>query len=181
MVLHEKSKEEQDLKEPKESPAPPGRKQMWALWVAAITALGSTGIPKIVEMLENKPSVEQVQNIVAEQTKKLTDTVNTLVDAVKGISDDVGGLKNMVPHTRGVVDGLLGRLDLLQDVLRDCCTRRDVRERLDAPPEPSAMAMSVEEDAPEPDKLKDKKPIERLQKMPSFNVQKQLQLQQELK
>lgn len=175
MVLHEKSEKEQDLKEPKEPPAPPGRKQMWALWVAAITALGSTGVPKIVEMLENKPSVEQVQNIVTDHTQKLTEMVNTLVDAIKDVSDDLEGLKNAVPHTRGVVDGLLGRLDLLQDVLRDCCTRRGVREKLNALPEPAAMMMSVEEDA---DAVKTKKPIERLQKMPRFDVQQQLQLQQ---
>lgn len=176
MVLRKKSEKEQDLKESKESPAPPGRKQMWALWVAALTALSSTGVPKIVEMLQDKPSIEQVQYIVTEHTKKLTDSVNTLVEAVKEMSDDLEGLKSVVPHTSGVVSGITGRLDLLQGVLRNCCTRRSVRAKLDKPPEPDPELVTVK-NVVEPKHARGMKPVERLRKLPQFNVQQQLQLQ----
>jgi hypothetical protein len=75
-----------------------------------------------------------------------------------------------------VVSETASRLSFLQDLLRDCCTKRRVREKLDVA---AGAAVTVEpEPAPPKPKKRAKKPIERLKALPKFNVQKQLQVRQ---
>ena len=78
----------------------PGRKQMLVLWTAALAALCSTGIPRIVELLENKPSVEQVQGMIAEQTAviaaqtgHLTKAYNRAVEMLRSIERRLDALE----------------------------------------------------------------------------------------
>jgi hypothetical protein len=71
----------------------PSRKQMWALWVAVATALGGTGVPKLIEAFSNKPTVEQVQSMIAQQTSVLTEAHNAGVDAFRELQQRVGQLQ----------------------------------------------------------------------------------------
>jgi len=71
----------------------PSRKQMWALWVAVATALGGTGVPKLIEAFSNKPTVEQVQSMIAQQTSVLTEAHNAGVDAFRELQQRVGRLQ----------------------------------------------------------------------------------------
>lgn len=174
------------------------RGQMVAIWAALATALGSQGIPAIVELIENKPGVEDVQNMIAQQTAKLTEQQNMGVEAIKELHADVKDLQRMsddVAHVKGLVD-------VLRDVLRDCCTRRSVRHRLEEPaPKPTARKPAsnptkIVVESKLPDKLIEdmapfmkvkeaepvkKKPIEQLHKVPEFDpnmIQQQVQVQE---
>lgn len=180
MTDQDKPKEKQDHK-------PPGKKQMWALWVAVATALGGTGIPKIVELLENKPSVEQVQTMIAKQTEKLTAAQNTSVDAFKELNATVGKLQDKCTEQRARVDQLEGKTGTMYDVMRDCCTRPKDQAKLDKPVPTVAVdnkeMTKVAEPAPllplikeEKCTMKKEKALEKLEKVPAFDVQQQMQM-----
>lgn len=180
----------------KREPKVPGRKQMTALWLAVVTALGSQGIPKIVEMLENKPDVEQVQAMIASQTEALTQAQHQAADVASNHDERLKRLERGQGRQRSRVGRLEGLTELLKEVLRDCCTRRQVRARLDA----SAASAALPKDDEEPDEADTEKPKvpdailpylnvttaakpappkkELLQKVPDFNVQQQLQIQE---
>jgi hypothetical protein len=66
---------------------------MWALWVAVATALGGTGVPKLIEAFSNKPSVAQVQQMIAQQTSVLTEAHNAGVDAFRELQQRVAQLQ----------------------------------------------------------------------------------------
>lgn len=164
----------------------PGRKQMWALWAAVATALGSQGIPKIVELLENKPSVEQVQAMIAKQTEKLTVAQNTSVDAFKELNTTVVKLQDKCVEQRSRVDQLESKTGTMYDVMRDCCTRPKDQAKLDNPvptvagdskemtkvAEPAPLLPLVKE---EKCVMKKEKALEKLEKVPAFDAQQQMQ------
>lgn len=164
----------------------PGRKQMLALWVAVATALGSQGIPKIVEVLENKPSIEQVQTMIARQTEKLTAAQNTSVDALKELHAAVAKLQDKCAEQRSRVDQLEGKVGTMYDVMRDCCTRPKGQAKLDKPI-PTVVVdrkemTKVEKSAIPLPPFKDEKcvmqkarALEKLEKVPEFNIQQQMQ------
>jgi tyrosyl-tRNA synthetase len=193
------SAEKKEGKKSLKDEAKVSKRQMIAIWAALATALGSQGIPAIVEMLENKPDVEDVQTMIAQQTAKLTEQQNTAVEAIKELHADVKDLQKMsddVAHVKGLVD-------VLRDVMRDCCTRRSAVRRLERkpaaatkpepPPEPDKIVVEVKkpddliEDLAHKmmkahDKPEKKRPIEQLQKVPEFDpnrmIQQQVQIQE---
>ena len=178
----------------KQEPKAPSRRQMISLWIAVATALGSQGIPAIVELLENKPSVEQVQAMIAKQTEVLTNAQNTDVDAIKELDRRLEELAEACGEHRTITGQLEGRTELLKEVLRDCCTRRSVRERLERPEKPpkhedkpavvthKAKPTAAEEHILEMvlKKPGSKKATEKVEKVPEFNMQQQLQIQEPL-
>jgi len=62
---------------------------MIALWTAMFTMLGTTGIPKIVELLESKPTVAEVQILIAKQTQELTQRLNETIAIVEKLRETV--------------------------------------------------------------------------------------------
>lgn len=181
-----------------------GKKQMIALWTTVLGLLSAQGIPAVVEALSDKPSHAQVQAMIAKQTTVLTQEQRNAVDAIKDLDKKISDLIDDNSEHRTVTGRLEGTVSLLRDVLRDCCTRRHVRERLDRKPEDLTMEASpkpVSVDAGVPDeadeveypeflpgatmakrprgkkKKRKKPPIELLKKVPEFNMQQQLQIQ----
>lgn len=182
------------LKQARKEHKPPGKKQMWALWIAIATALGSQGIPKIVELLENKPSVEQVQTMIAKQTEVLTRAQRASVDAFKDLDERLDALATACGEHRTITGKLEGRTELLKEVLRGCCTRSRARERLERPEESPRPADRVPTASPEKSppvseehilemilkKPGEKRAADKVKKVPEFNMQQQLQIQEPL-
>lgn len=80
----------------KHAPAVISRKQLVALWATAMVALGTNGVPKIVETLSSKPSVEKVQELIATQTDEITESHNKLVSSVEKLASDVARMQGTV-------------------------------------------------------------------------------------
>lgn len=134
---------------------------MVALWTAVATMLGTTGIPKIVEMLENKPSVEQVSGMIAQQTERLTVAQNEAVEALNELQEALRG-------TDVLTKRLEGRFEFLKDIVGDCCTRVSARRRLAQPPAKAGGAAAK----PAAPKLP-KAPAKKLKKLPAFSIEQQ--------
>jgi len=130
---------------------------MVSIWAAIATAIGGQGIPKIVELLEDKPSVEQVQAIVTEQVGKVTAALNQTIAISKERGPQLLALEQLVARLEGQLE-----------VLRTQCCNRGGPHRTRAPetalPPPPVKAMK--------DTLE-----EALKPVPAFNVQQQLQVQ----
>ena len=178
-----------------------GKKQMIVLWTTVLGLLSAEGIPAVVKMLSEKPSVEQVQAMIAKQTEELTQAQRDGVDAIKELDKKLSELRDNCVEHRTITGQLEGRTEFLKEVLRDCCTRRRARERLDRE-EPSEVGMGVSPsegvgghvemhvagDVPKKPEIlkkfmgvmskKKELPIERLRKVPDFNMQQQLQMQE---
>lgn len=170
-------------KEPKKQERKaPGRKQMISLWIAVATALGSQGIPKIVELLENKPSVEDVQAMIARQTEALTKAQNKAVDVIQALDARIHELAGACAEHRTITGQLEERTELLKEILRDCCTRQHIRKRLE-----KIVRLPETEDGMKVEKVDiNKRPsttagksdaADMVQKVPEFNAQQQLQTQ----
>lgn len=171
-----------------------GKKQMIVLWTTVLGLFGTTGIPKIIEMLESKPSVGQVQTMIAQQTEELSAAQRVSVDAMKHFGTELERARDALDRFREEFPVVQSRVELLHEVLRDCCTRRRARDRLargsharhgheGVPPKPELKPdpdPELESDAvslvplPEP---KNKNPVKMLTKVPEFK-QEQLQLQE---
>jgi hypothetical protein len=132
------------------------RAHMLSIWAAIATALGSQGIPKIVDLLEDKPSVEQVQAIVASQVEKVTTALNQVIAAAKERGEQLRGLEQLAAR-------LEGQLEVLRS---ECCGRLRPSHR----PVSSAAPLVK---APKKDKMLD----DVIEPVPEFNVQQQLQVQ----
>jgi len=145
----------------KPSPAPPSKKHMVTIWVAIATALGSTGIPKIVNLLDTKPSVEQVQIIVAEQLMALSKEQPVTVEAILELDKRMLAIEKSVAET-------CGRVDVLKELL---LKKRNGNHKRAIKTSPA----SIVELAP-PSTLFEKSSIEKLKKVPKFDIQQQLQL-----
>ena len=147
------------------SPKAPSKKHMVTLWVAIATALGSQGIPKIIEILDTKPTVEQVQSIVAKQLEALSHEQPMTVEAIKELYARMLVIEARVSET-------CGKVDVMRDVLSKCCTRRNAVRRLTEPRKPGAAKPFSAPAA----MVKAKSFIGKLKKVPEFNIQQQLQL-----
>lgn len=172
-----------------------GKKERIVLWTTLLGLLSAEGIPALVEALSDKPSTAQVQAMIAKRTGDLIKAQRNSVDAIKDLDKRISELVDDNSVHRTVTSRLEGTVDLLKDVLRDCCTRRRVKERLDKAsgatgertPDvklgvghvESAAPDETEDDArPAAGKASRKRsPIERLEKLPEFDVQQQLQIQ----
>lgn len=180
--------------EGKQASKPPSRKQMTALWAAVLTALGSQGIPKIVDLLENKPSIMQVQNMIAQQTTILTEAQHGMTDAIKEMDAKLD-------ICRIDTEKLDERTEMLKEALRDCCSKTSIRERLEKL-ESSSGTIRVRpwkpnDEPPPPESAKPsedgenvmeiyvrpkaagggKSAADRVEKVPDFRVQQQMQVQ----
>ena len=127
-------------------PKAPSKKHMIVLWTAIATALGSQGIPKIIEMLDTKPTVEQVQEIVARQISALSKEQPVTVEAILELDE---------------------RLDGLEKKLSDC---RSIR------PKPARTKSVKPAVKPKALAIIRASPVKRLKKVPEFNMQQQLLL-----
>jgi len=146
------------VKKPKkQDPTPPSKKHMVTLWVAVATALGSTGIPRIVELLDTKPSVAQVQEIVAKQLTALSKEQPVTVEAILELDKRIGDIEKSLAETCGRVD-----------VIKDLLTKKHAAAVKAAPDPVSAMA-------PPEMPFKDTS-VGKLKKVPQFDMQQQLQL-----
>lgn len=168
----------------KQNGTPPGRKQMLTLWLAAIAALG-TGVPGVVDcvgrLVDGRRSSEEIQELITKQTAELTQEQRNGVDAIRKLQGDAQVHRSDFAYMQG-------RLELLQDVLRDCCTRRRALEKLREEPGPKPGPEPPEE-SDEPESLPEslmkvwvhdgakKLPVEHLKKVPDFR-QEQVQLQE---
>ncbi len=165
------------------------RRHKIALWMAIVTALGSQGIPEIVRLLENKPSTEEVQAMIGQQTESITLEINKTVEALKALDLKLSSAKDVTTEMRVGAARVQTRLELLQDVLRDCCTRRSGIRKLekmsvegtDTPPTvvmglPKGVGVDYLKQLLEEAKKKTPE-VELLKKVPAFKMQQeQLQM-----
>jgi hypothetical protein len=176
-----------------------GKKERILLWTTLLGLLSAEGIPAVVEALSDKPSTAQVQAMIAKKTEELTIAQRAGVDAIRELDKKISHLIDDSSTHRTVTGRIEGTVDLLRDVLRDCCTRRHVRGRLDKEPTATGMGAPaatvgtghavIHVEGPKSDKpgvedLMDamkkavkKSPVEKLEKVPEFNMQQQLQIQ----
>lgn len=168
-----------------------GKKQMIVLWTTVLGLFSTTGIPKIIELFENKPSVEQVQTMIAYQTEKLSASQNATIDALKQLDEELDRTRDCLDRFREEFPAVSSRVELIQEVLRDCCTRRRSIESLEklaekprAPvkPEPKPELVPAHPDnifkIMSTHEIPKKNPVQMLQKVPMFkqdNIQQQLQ------
>ncbi len=178
-------------------------KQAIALWTAVLTALSSTGIPRIVEMLDDRPSVEEVQLMIATQTEELSKANHGMVDSSAGMLKKIDQLEKKVHQTELSV----ARLEGVVTTIARHSRRHPVRAIIE-----ELKADIIEKDKPEPEEIAVeslvdpmeesmtkipvpgeegvsegvksakpvalKKPIELLRKVPIFNVKQKLQIQE---
>jgi len=153
-------------------------RQAIALWTAVLTALGSTGIPKIVELLENKPDVEDVQKMIAQQTESLTEATNRLMDASSGMVERVHEVELSVAKLQGIV------LALGQHSRRPKIKEAVKEMRIEESVPPLAPVVKPSTPESDTDSVKPDKPVtltppnELFKKVPKFDAQKQLQIQE---
>jgi len=148
-----------------------GKGNSIALWTAVVTALGSQGIPKIIEIFENKPSTAAVQTMIATQTEKHALQLNNAVEVIQSQGQQLVALQ-------GSVGALTGKLELLTDVMRDCCTRRSAVRRLTRPTTTSVKPEPKPDPAPE---MMETTAVDKLKKVPAFKkeqIQQQIQIQE---
>jgi len=156
------------------------RKHLFALWGTLITVLGTSVVPKIIDMLSDRPSVTQVQDMIAEQTKVLTETVNRHIDGMDGFENALHELDKNLSHLKGLEESL-------REVVRDCCTRRVRNAAVRLSPakhdKPEAVSVAVRRSvvprtpqvpAADADKVVDEDddedvPVQVQQKLPDFN------------
>lgn len=167
------------------------KRQVLAIWAALVTALGSQGVPAIVDALENKPDVADVQEMIAQQTAELTKQQNNAVEAIKELHIDVKDLQK----TSADVARLSGLVDMLRELVPDCCRPRNRRRPAGRVHTTSAKAKDSKNDvgngavyvpAVVPDALmdsitktctsKDSK-VDKLKKVPDFNPNRMVQQQ----
>lgn len=129
---------------------------MLALWVGVLTALITGPMPKLLDLLLGNPSDARVHEIVAEQTKLLTDKYNETVTVLNKVQMELMALKTDYSFIQGSVS-------VMKDVLQLCCKQDTVSYRhFEAPPPAAAVGGSHPAVANEPVELK---------KLPEFNIQ----------
>lgn len=159
-----------------------GRSAKVAIWTALIAAASTfftTGVPDIIRLFSSRPPLEQVQDMIADQTDKLTIATNRNVETLRKQQDALRTLADLITRQREELARLQGRMEVTRDVVRDCCTRgargvkKKLQERTEAvtgPPEPPPELMKfMVHDA------KKEKTFERVPKMerPWQQIQKQ--------
>jgi len=89
------------------------RVNMIALWAAVLTALGSQGVPKVVELLSSRPSVDQVQQMIATQTEDLTKKFNELVDALTALTGKLADAQKITGDLTAAVASIENQVELM--------------------------------------------------------------------
>jgi hypothetical protein len=155
--------------------------------------LGSTGIPKLVELLSTRPSVEQVQDMIAKQTEALTTAQNAGVDALRNLDRTLQQIRDKLDAHLETSGGVEGRLSFMQDILRNCCTKAAAVEAVvkavaPPPPKPAAKPKAekcmsklpgpgLEKDPecsapPAPAMPEAPRELDKLEKVPDFKMQR---------
>ncbi len=164
-----------------------GRSTKVAIWTALIAAAGTfftTGLPDIIRLFSSRPPLEQVQDMIADQADKLTNATNRNVETLHKQQQALEALDALLAMQREELAKLTGCVETVQDVMRDCCTRRapTTRAKLNrkptktkavGPPEPSAVMKIMVHDEDEE---------EVFQKVPQMDrpwQQEQVQMQEE--
>lgn len=93
------------------------RRQLFAIWGTLITVLGTSVVPKIIDVLNDRPSITEVQDMIAEQTKALTVTVNLHTDRMEKLSSDYHRLDKSFARLSGLHEAL-------GDIVGNCCTKQ---------------------------------------------------------
>ena len=138
-----------------------GRKTQVAIWVAVITAAGTfltTGVPDIIRLFSERPPLETVQDMLANQSDKLREAIHSNMEVLKKQQKALEALDALLEMQREEVAKLTGCVETVRDVVRDCCTRRvrDVGDKLVerskptmGPPAPTeVMKILVHDDKP---------------------------------
>jgi len=184
------STENKEAKKGLKDSAHVSRRQLLVIWTALAAALGSQGIPAIVSMLENKPDVEDVQSMIAQQTAQVTLQLNTAVEAIKELHVDIKALQSK----DDLALEMKGKLDALCDTVNQCCVRVNRVRRpkvTGGSKHPSAGAKPTVMDHVVPDAMrammdgvkltapeKKKTPFDQLEKVPEFDPKNMMQRQQ---
>jgi len=96
----------------------PGKVHMTALWLSTITALATNGLPKVAELLANKPSTEQVQQIVAGKMNEVVNQLNRVINDLHRIERDLPAVRanwRAIVELRADLHVLSGALESLGD------------------------------------------------------------------
>jgi len=112
-----------------------------ALWATALGSLMTTAVPKIIDAFSSKPSVAQVQTMIADQADKLTKTLNSLIDSARALN------ANQEAHNTRI-SKLEGDTQLLHDIVLPCCIKQSTVNQ--AKP-PALTPVVVEPPAPMPE------------------------------
>lgn len=142
------------------------RYSMIALWTAVLAALAGQGIPAIIGLFQNKPTNEQVQEMIGKQTTILTEEFNKLLDATQQLGDKFSDLRADLEHQKG-------RAELHELLVKACCSHSappGYTPLAMAPPAPPASAP----DKPAPPKLTPPDELFNLKRVPDFSLQQKI-------
>jgi hypothetical protein len=120
------------------------RKHLFALWGTLITVLGTSVVPKIMDLMSDRPSVTQVQDMIAKQTQVLTETANRHIDEMDKFENKVHELDKSLSRMEGLGESL-------REVVRDCCTRRIRHLERRLQPKPVAAKPAAKPHGPKDD------------------------------
>ena len=123
------------------------RKHLFALWGTLITVLGTSIVPKIIDYLSDRPSVTDVQDMIAVQTEALTKVTKQNIETLKELRDVSVELQKQQARIEGCVE-------TLEKIIRDCCTRRGRPGGRIPALTPMRSPPEAGESADEPDKAK---------------------------
>ena len=92
------------------------RKHLFALWGTLITVLGTAVVPKVIDALSDRPSVVDVQDMIAKQTKALTAATKRNIATIEKLRDVSVSIQTQLAKVEGCVE-------TVEKIVRDCCTR----------------------------------------------------------
>lgn len=112
-----------------------GRGAKAAIWTALIAAAGTflaSGVPEIIRLFSSRPPLEAVQDMIADQTDKLTAATNRNVEMLKKQQEALQTLDALLGMHREELARVTGCVETVRDVVRDCCTKhaRDLEHRV---------------------------------------------------
>ncbi len=103
-----------------------GRRTQLAIWTALIAAAGTfftTAVPDMVRLFSDRPPLETVQDMIADQTDKLTVVTNQNVEALKRQQDTLEALDKLLKQQRVEAAKQTAYIEMLREVVSSCCTR----------------------------------------------------------
>ena len=130
------------------------RKHLFALWGTLITVLGTAVVPKIIDALSDRPSVVDVQDMIAKQTKALTEATTQNMVTIEKLRDAAVDLQTQLAKIEGCVD-------TMEKVVRDCCTRSvvHVMSRPASVPRVLHVKLPEEKDGSAAEEISPEKPV----------------------
>ncbi len=117
---------ELDQNLPKKQNPKRGKLNLAALWITAVTSLMTTVIPKIIDMLSTKPTIEQVNTMIGAQTQVITKTLNQVIDALKALTSNQDAYNTRLAKMEGMKEAE-------SSMLEACCLRKP------SPPTPAPV------------------------------------------